>query len=387
MRILEDHAAVLAVSDPLFGKLGYLVIDTAYMGRSVGGVRIMPDVTLAEISHMARTMTNKYLFTGLPFGGAKAGIILSGRAAADRRGAIEAFGRALWPFMHSGFSPGCDMGSSIRDIEWMIGAAGFRMDKRWIPASDRYTAWTVIAAIEAAMEMKGMGWEGRRVAIDGMGKVGSHVASIVERKGGAVTAVSNTLGSVCDPEGLEAGKLAAMRAEKGSAFIRECGKPLLPKEAVFGAECDVFVPCARCWSVNQSNSGKIRASIIVPAANAAMEEDVERALCAGGKLVVPDGIGNCGGVLGTTLVFSMDDTGISRVIEKQFKPRVRHFLASAFPRRAFGEFCAGRKVAISEALSPRPSKSTAEALLENTRQAIERALGKKKAPLVLFPER
>lgn len=73
MRAYDNHAAAMALTDPHFGKLGYLVIDTAYYGKSLGGVRILPDVCLEEISHMARTMTRKYLFTGIPCGGAKAG--------------------------------------------------------------------------------------------------------------------------------------------------------------------------------------------------------------------------------------------------------------------------------------------------------------------------
>ncbi len=369
MLAFDDHAAAVTVTDPCFGKLGYLVIDTAYYGKSIGGVRLLPDVYPEEISHLARTMTRKYLFAGLPCGGAKAGVILKGQSAADRDGALRAFGRAIKPFVRNGFSPGLDMGCSPEDLRAILSGAGVPLLRASWPLPHGYTAMSVIASLDVALERRGMDWAGCRIAIEGFGNVGSRVAAMAAAKGATIASVSNTSGSLSNPSGLDVAAMLAQKAAHGSGFIRHfAGGTLGDKEKIFSAGCDVLVPCARSWSINRSNLGKITAHILICGANVPMDMECERALWKNGKLIVPDAVANCGGVLGTTLARVMDDSRIASIIARRFKKRVHDVLDAGVPPSDYvTAFCSKRRLALAEALAPAPPATVLGDILGHVR--------------------
>ncbi len=385
MKIHEDHYAVLVVSDPDFGKLGYLLIDTTYEGRSVGGVRILPDVSLAEISHMSRAMTKKYLFSGIRCGGAKAGLILSPNAARHRTKALLAFGRALFPYINNGFWPGCDMGSSPQDIRTILRGAGIISFQKEEVTSHKYTAWTVIGSIEVALKRKNIAWKDAKIAIEGFGNVGGVVAKMAAECGARIVAVSNISGAVHDPEGLDIPALLEQRSREGSDFIKNHASTG-PKESIFSVVCDVFVPCARCWTLDESKAKGLRASILVSAANVPMTVEVEDYLWKKGMMIVPDSVANCGGVVGTTLARHMDDSKISSVFENKFKPRVEYILDQRMtPSRYLEQFVELRKKQLSDALRPR-IKGPAELALDRLNyHLVERFSSGSEVVRNLFP--
>ncbi len=381
---LSGHQLSLDVSAPDFGHLGHLVIDTAYEGRSVGGVRILPDVTQAEVSHMARLMSKKYLFSGLPYGGAKAGLVLKGAAAEDRRGALLAFGSAVSGLVMDGYWPGTDMGSTPDDVKLIFQGARCPWAPRSIPPTDKYTAWGVIESIDAAIERKGMGWSGLRLAIEGFGNVGSWVAHYAAWRGASVVAVSNTSGCIADVRGLDVPRMLLLRKSKGSVFINECGT-LAPKEALFGADCDVLVPCARTWSIGPSEARAIRASVVVSAANVPMTLAEERYLVRKGVLVVPDGIANCGGSVGGALAGLMPEDDMLHVFRGRFRERVHEVMGPASCLSEWLEsFCRRRKETLAGKLSP---PGLARRLSAHMEQHLARRSDTKRRLLGgLFPE-
>ncbi len=389
MQIYEDHNVILTVSDPVFGKLGYLVIDTSYRGSSVGGVRILPDVYLEEISHMARTMTKKYLFTGLACGGAKAGMILKGKAAADRTGALRAFGRALAPYIQNGYFPGLDMGSSLDDIRTILNSAGFIYLRKNPPQSHKYTAWSVIASADAALERDSADWKGCKIAIEGFGNVGSVVASIAAEKGAKVVCVSNTTGALLNPNGLDVELMLKLKEEHGSSFIRHYkNAEKYPKEKIFSVDCDVFVPCARSWSINSSNVNRIKARFIMPGANVPMTIEHERFLWKKGKVILPDAIANCGGVLGPTLARFMNDSEIRSIFEKRFKKRVLDVLdKNTAPSDTLEAFCEKRKSELKGALMLSPPKTSVEKVYDHVRyHLLDPVFARARLEKTIFPE-
>ncbi|HUF88561.1 MAG TPA: Glu/Leu/Phe/Val dehydrogenase dimerization domain-containing protein, partial [Gemmatimonadota bacterium] len=126
--------------------LGYLAIDTTVRGRSLGGLRLTPDLGVEEIVESSGRMTLKYGLAGLPQGGAKAGVVGDPEApVAERRRRLAAFGAAIADHLRSRtYQPDTDMGTSADDIRHMLatvgaeaGAAGFRTDR-----SGHYTALT-----------------------------------------------------------------------------------------------------------------------------------------------------------------------------------------------------------------------------------------------------
>ncbi len=376
MRLCKGHKSVFMASDPELGRLGYLVIDTTFNGLSVGGVRILPDISLVETSHMARTQTKKYLFTGLPFGGAKAAMFARG----DRRHMLHAFGRALAPFIQSGFYPGLDMGSTKEDIKTIFRSAGCRLPKR-VQESAKYTAWTVIASIDVALERQNMDWNDCRFAVEGFGGVGSEAALIAEKKGARVVAISNKKGCLADKNGLDVQAIMEEKSEHGSSFIDRHKK--IRKEKIFSVDCDVFVPCARSWSINRSNVNSIKANIVSCGSNVPMEIGYERLLCKKTKIIIPDAIANCGGALGATLCAFMGDEEIKAIVEKRFKKRVHTVLDSnQAPSDYLDGFCKARKQKLAGALSATPPKS----ILGSVKKLAGWFIARPYLERILFPE-
>src|SRR5690348_1866811 len=133
----------------------------------------MPDVDEAEVRGLARAMTLKYGFLGLPQGGAKAGVRGNPEAPMEeRRARLAEFARLVAPVLRSGvFTPDTDMGTTRADIAHVFSVAGLRAAPRR-GSSERsgfYTALTVRAAARVAARGAGIELAGARVAIEGFG--------------------------------------------------------------------------------------------------------------------------------------------------------------------------------------------------------------------------
>src|SRR3989304_5438495 len=107
----NDYRIFTAVHDG--NVLGYVAIDSTVRDRSCGGLRMLPDIDEAEIRALARSMTLKYGFLGLPQGGAKAGVRCDPEAPKEeRRQRLATFGQAIAPLLLSRiYVPGTDMGT------------------------------------------------------------------------------------------------------------------------------------------------------------------------------------------------------------------------------------------------------------------------------------
>jgi glutamate dehydrogenase (NAD(P)+) len=320
-------------SDPL----GYVAIDSFVAGRSCGGLRLLPDVEAGEIRDLARAMTLKYGFLGLPQGGAKAGV--RGDPEADetvRRQRLLAFGRAIAPLLRERvYVPGADMGTSAADIRWMLCALGMNPNARELRANDSgfYTALTVAVSARAAMSHLGLTLAGRTAAIEGFGKVGAALASLLSGAGVRVVAVSTSQGALFHPDGLDVGRLCALSegAETGSEVVnRYVGAERLDRRALPALPVDLLCPCARHDSVHEGNAAQVAASVVCPGANNPLTPAAEKELGARGVLCVPDFVANCGGVLGGTMEFAAVGRGrIVAFIERHLGDRVGALLREA----------------------------------------------------------
>ena len=140
--------------------LGYVAIDSTIHGRSCGGLRMLPDIDEAEIQALARTMTLKYGFLGLPQGGAKAGVIGNPEAPEpERLKRLVEFGHAIEPLLRTKtFVPNADMGTHSADIRYMLNAVGIRVGRRELQedSSGFYTAHSVLAAVVQSARHMGL---------------------------------------------------------------------------------------------------------------------------------------------------------------------------------------------------------------------------------------
>lgn len=309
--------------------LGFVVLDTLVGGKAHGGVRFMPAVDEDEVRRMARAMTLKFGFTGLPQGGAKAGILGDPEAPAPERWRrLTAFGRAIAPLLQTrSFVPGVDMGTGYDDVRHLLAAVGVRPTRRELRPNDSgyYTAVSVFAGAEAALGHLGGALRGATVAIEGFGKVGAALAALLDAAGARVVAVSTSRGALYDPRGLDVGRLLALGAEAGSRVAeRYAGAERLASAELLELPVDVLCPCAQHDTLHAGNAARVRARIVSPGANIPYAEGAERRLAERGVLALPYFVSNCGGVLGGTMAFAA-------VPRLQVHASVHGFVAAAVP--------------------------------------------------------
>ena len=289
--------------------LGYVAIDSTVGGRSCGGLRMLPDIHEAEIQALARSMTLKYGFLGLPQGGAKAGLI--GNPEAPRQERLERlvqFGHAIEPLLFTkAYVPSSDMGTQNTDIRHMLNAVGIRVGQRELQnnSSGYYTARSVLAGVVQSVHHIGLDLSRCTAAIEGFGNVGKSLAGLLASVGVRVVAISTSRGALYNPSGLEVNQLVRLTDKVGSRIVEIYPEAqFVDREDLLELPVDILCPCARCNSLNMSNVPRIAAKVICPGANNAITPEAERELFNRGVLCLPDFITNCGGVLGGTMEFA-----------------------------------------------------------------------------------
>ncbi|MFQ6031049.1 MAG: Glu/Leu/Phe/Val dehydrogenase dimerization domain-containing protein, partial [Dehalococcoidia bacterium] len=178
---------VLLVGEPQVGLEGLVVVDNLACGPSIGGVRMAPDVTIAEVARLARAMTLKNAMAGLSHGGGKAGILADPQMDSGRKEALlRAFARAIADLTE--YIPGPDMGTDETCMAWIfdeIGrAAGLPRVLGGIPLDTvGATGFGLAICAEVAQEFTGIRLTESRVAVQGFGAVGQHVCRFLLERG------------------------------------------------------------------------------------------------------------------------------------------------------------------------------------------------------------
>lgn len=217
---------------------GYLVVDNLAMGRpSMGGIRMLPELTPNAIHNLARGMTLKNAAANLPYGGGKSGIISSGGLSfKERVEVIRGFARLIYRY-HSIYLPGPDVGTNDADMKTIavengldnalskpVDMGGNRIDQLGAAAGG------LIIALEGLLEemprlrvhpqfsdLKLPHPTALTVLIQGFGAVGAHAARILNERipGSRVVGVSDALGYLYNEEGLPVKQLFQSWLERG----------------------------------------------------------------------------------------------------------------------------------------------------------------------------
>jgi len=316
---IEDFAdewgpeKILQVYDPKTGMRGVLVIDNTTLGPGKGGIRMMPTVTTEEVFRLARTMTWKCALAKIPFGGAKSGIVADPKQMAEQKKMehIRAFSRALKRVCPSLYVAAPDINTGEQEMAAFAEENGSMKSatgkpahlcvkpgvKCGIPHEYGSTALGVVqAAFTAANYVDGFDIDNATAAIEGFGNVGSFVAEYLSQIDVKVVAVSDSKGCIYNPEGLDYEKLLAVKTETGSVINYRPGKRLENKE-LFELAVDILVPAALPDVINADNVDRVKAKLVVEAANLPVRPDIEKTLSGRGVMVVPDILANAGGVI------------------------------------------------------------------------------------------
>jgi len=288
---------------------GVVVVDTTVRGKSVGGTRMLPDISTKEIFSLAREMTLKYAALGRPRGGGKGGIWANpdSMPISQRERIMRAYGRGIKALAQAGtFFAGADMGTSHADMVWVREETGVAapLPKFWGEEKDgesldyHFTGYGVVMAARAAAEFLGMDLSRATIAIEGFGKVGSGVARYGTQLGAKVVAVSTLRGAIYREQGLDVNRLLDLRKKFGDDLVLKYeGARAIPKEELFFLPVDILVPGSRPWLIHEKNVDRVKAKLISSGANIPITEAAEERLFQKEITIIPAFLSNSGGAV------------------------------------------------------------------------------------------
>ncbi len=313
-------AKVVYLHDPRCGLSAFVVVDNVARGPSIGGVRMVPDVTAHEVFRLARVMSLKTAAAGLPHGGGKAGIKADPNSP-DRERLIRSFARGIAELTE--YIPGPDMGTDEEDMAIIYKeirrAVGLPRSLGGIPLNEiGATGYGLAECAEVAADFIELNLKGARVAIEGFGHVGEHVARFLSQKGAVLVAASDNQGLVYNPDGIDIAALVLARNEGGTVLGYKWGGKKLSKEEIFSLPSDIFVPAARPDTLHKDTAAQLKTHLVLQGANVPATPEAERILHERGILVIPDFIANAGGVICCTVEYQggNEDTAFKVIREK-----------------------------------------------------------------------
>jgi glutamate dehydrogenase (NAD(P)+) len=290
-----------------------------------GGIRYALSVSQDEVEALAALMTYKCALVETPFGGAKGGLCIDPRNYEEheleqitRRFAYELIKRDLINPAQN--VPAPDMGTGEREMAWIADQYA-RMNTTDINARACVTGKpTHAGGIQGRVEATGRGVqyalrevfrhpedvakaglsggiEGKRIIVQGLGNVGYHAAKFLSEEDGAkIVTVIERDGAVTDPAGLNIEALRAWMVKYGSIADFPGATHVADGAALLEAECDILIPAAMEGVIHAGNAERIRAPLIVEAANGPVTYGADEILRRKGCLIIPDMYANAGGV-------------------------------------------------------------------------------------------
>lgn len=329
MKNTINSEIVHEIKNSKFGSIGYLVVDRLIQGMSIGGVRIVPAISLLELQHIARSMTYKNVFINNRIGGAKGAVIISCENEKHRNEILFEFGKGISPFVKRQiYSPGMDIGITPKELQIIYNGAGVKRDVlSWKNLSHEYSAYSCFYATLAAVAKKNLSIQDVTFSIQGFGSLGSIYADLMTKAGARLTAVSNIYGGLVNENGFNIGELLHNRSAHGDKFILSyAGGQQVSHDVVLEKDVTVLMPAANSFAISDENWEKIRANIIVSAANCPFSYDIERRLFRKGKIVITDFVANCGGVLGSVIDTCVAKNDIVYIFSNYYKNKVETLL-------------------------------------------------------------
>lgn len=299
---------------------GYRVRYDDTRGPTKGGIRFHPDVDVSEVKALAFWMTIKCAVVGIPFGGGKGGVICNpkelSRLELERvsRGFVQQFADVIGPETDI---PAPDVYTNAMVMGWMMDEYS-RIQHRRVPGvitgkpidlggslgRDDATGRGAYYCIKELEERRGWTPGEVRVAVQGFGNAGQHVAALLHADGYRIVAVSDSQGGIFRDEGFDVPSLVqnkndtrALRAVYCTGSVCE----LVEAESITNAELleldvDVLIPAALEGVITEDNADRIRAPMIIEVANGPITSAADKVLVDKGTTVVPDILANAGGV-------------------------------------------------------------------------------------------
>ncbi len=300
------------------GKLevfqGYRIQHNSALGPYKGGIRFHPELTLEDDIALATLMTLKNSLAGIPYGGAKGGVGVNPKELTQKdlealcRGYVRSLRVVLGEYLDI---PAPDVGTTSQTMAWMMDEyskiVGYNVPAVFTakppilhgnPVREYATGFgCAVISKEIAERVLLGGIEGKKVSIQGFGNTGQWHAYFLFKMGAKVVAISDTSGTVYDPEGLDIELAMKVKNTTGKVVNYPKGEKISDPQAALYVDADILGPDAMERQITLENVGKIRAKIVVEGANGPTTPEAELELSRRGVIVIPDFLANAGGVI------------------------------------------------------------------------------------------
>jgi glutamate dehydrogenase (NAD(P)+) len=353
---------------------GYRVQHNGARGPYKGGIRYHPSAELHEVRALAALMTYKTALLELPFGGAKGGVEVDPRGMSQSelqtmtRRFTRAVSRVLGVYRDI---PAPDVGTNAQTMAWLMDAysaingyspaivTGKPVELGGAPGREAATGRGVVYVLDAMCIDEKLDLPNQTVAIQGFGNVGSWVGRELHERGTKVVAVSDVDGAIRCDDGLDIPSLVATVASGRPVtdYEGECDR--ITNDELLELDVDVLVPAALGGVICAANADRIRAGIILEAANEPVTPEADESLTRRGVKLVPDILANAGGVTGSYFEWSQNIQQFSWK-EERFNDELRDRMIGAY--RYTRDFAAERRVSMRRAAFAIGVKRVADAV-------------------------
>ncbi len=321
-QVLKSHKREITVNFPVKMDDGSIRVFTGYRfqhniarGPAKGGIRYHQNVNADEIKTLSFLMTWKCAIAGIPYGGAKGGVRVNPNELSE--GELERLSRRFFseiaPFIGTETDiPAPDVNTNAKIMAWYMDTYSMNVGRSELgivtgkpielggslgrnEATGRGVA--IVADEACKYFLTGGGVKGRTVAIQGFGNVGSYTALILGTEYGAkVVAIGDITGSYYNPEGINV-KEAFDYVTTHKDLKGFNGGKIISNDELLALNVEILIPAALERSITEKNADKVRAKLVIEAANNPITPEADEILRKKGISIIPDFLTNSGGVV------------------------------------------------------------------------------------------
>jgi glutamate dehydrogenase (NAD(P)+) len=292
---------------------GYRVLHSSVRGPGKGGIRFAPDVSLNEVRALAAWMTWKCAVVNIPFGGAKGGVICDPSKLSKSE--LERVTRRYTAALSDWFGPerdipAPDIGTNEQTMAWVMDTysmhvhqattavvTGKPLELGGSQGRKEATGRGLMICCNKAVEHLKLKREGCRVIIQGFGNVGSQASMLMHEAGYKIIGAADIYGGLYNESGIDIPKLYdwVYTQRRPLPEFPGGGEKMTPREVLF-RPCDILVPAATENQITSQNANRVNCRILCEGANGPTTSQADPIIERKGIFVIPDILGNAGGV-------------------------------------------------------------------------------------------
>ena len=316
------------------------------LGPTKGGIRYHPDLSLETVEALAAWMTFKCSLAGIPYGGAKGGIICDPKKMSEREleRLTRQFIKEIEPILGPEKDiPAPDVYTNDVTMSWIMDEYS-KLSGANVPGvvtgkpkvlggsygRSTATARGLMYNVKEAAERMGINLKEAEVVVQGYGNAGSFSAIFLQELGCKLIAANDSGGGIYNSDGIDAQELKDFKENNESVKDYPKGE-VITNEELFALDCDILVPAAMGNQITEENADKIKAALIAEAANGPTTPAADRILESKGIEIIPDILANSGGV--TVSYFEWVQNNYNYYWnKKEVDKRLRKIMVDAFDR-------------------------------------------------------